>query len=299
MSMDPQHDGAAALPADRDHLPYFTAPMNYINPSLDRANTDLVDLAKTNTPTEQHDIRVYDARSIAPSLSLESEGFILTRRESPSHVAADPQLIETNRGRRFDSPAINRAYWDELLPMLKRLSGGDEVIAFPGALTARRSGNARAPGWEAQVGLAHADVTRASAEAFLAETMKGMGREVPAYSRMAVYQTWQVVSPPPHDSTLAFVDSRTVKAGDFVFNDCHFGTSGTVWDNFESRIARFSPDHRWYYFSNIQTDELLVFKAYDTANTDGDNYIHGAVDNPAEEVLSRLSVEARYVVLWD
>lgn len=290
---------SAQGPADRHQLAFVTASMNYLAPSVERAYTDLVDLSRTNTPTEEHQIRVCDARSIAQSLSLEEEGFILQRRQSPSRAALNPELMEANRSRRFDSPPVNRAYWEELLPMLKSLSGGREVIPLAGALTTRRSAKAREPGWEAQVGLAHADVTKASAEAFLAETLKGLGRAVAPYGRMAVYQTWQVISPPPHDSTLAFVDSRTVKDADFVFNDCHFGTSGTVWDDFESRIARFSPDHRWYYFSNVQPDEVLVFKGYDTANTDGDNYIHGAIDNPADDVLPRSSVECRYAVLWD
>lgn len=280
-------------------LPSFPAAMNYLVPSVERAYTDLVDFTKTVTPTEEHAIRVYDARPIAQNLSLEVEGFTIQRRQSPSRVASNPELMEANRSRRFDSPPINMAYWEELLPMLVSLSGADEALPMPGGLTTRRSAMSREPGWDSQVGLAHADVTKTSAEAFLAETMKAMGRPVPAYSRLAVYQTWQVISPPPHDSTLAFVDSRTAKNADFVFNDCHFGTSDTVWDNFEARLARHNPDHHWYYFSNIQPDEVLIFKGYDSANTDGDNYIHGAVDNPDDDVLPRSSVECRYLMLWN
>ena len=128
--------------------------------------------------------------------------------------------MEANRSRRFDSPPINRAYWEELLPMLLSISGASEALPMPGGLTTRRSAMSREPGWDPQVGLAHADVTKASAEAFLAETMKALGRPVPAYRRMAVYQTWQVISPPPHDSMLAFVDSRTVKDADFCLFKC-------------------------------------------------------------------------------
>jgi hypothetical protein len=291
--------GPAGSHADRDGLHYVTAPMAYISPSMERAYSDLVDPSKSTTQVEVHQVRVYDARPVANSLSLEEEGFILQRRQAPTRLPLDPELMDANRSRRFDMPPINQAYWEELLPMLKSLSGGREVIPLAGALTARRSAKARQPGWEAQVGMAHADVTKASADAFLEATIEALGREVAPFSRMAVYQTWQVISPPPHDSTLAFVDSRTVTAADFVFNDCHFGTSNTVWDDFESRIARFSPDHRWYYFSNIEPDEVLVFKGYDTANTNGDNYIHGAIDNPADDVLPRSSVESRYAVLWD
>ena len=39
-------------------LPYFSASMNYLVPTVERAYTDLVDFAKTNTPTEEHAIRV-------------------------------------------------------------------------------------------------------------------------------------------------------------------------------------------------------------------------------------------------
>lgn len=286
--------------ASTDQLPASVpASMCYIAPSTTRAYTDLVDPARSHTPMDVHNIQVHDARAIVSRLSLEKEGFIICPRDNHGGAAFDPELMNANRSRRFDVPPVNRAYWDEVLPLLKTLSGGREVIALHGGLTARRTGKAREPGWDAQVGLAHADVTKASAEAFLEETLNNLNYRVAPFSRMAIYQTWQVISPPPHESTLAFVDSTTVKASDFVFNDCHFGTSGTIWDDFESRIARFSPDHRWYYFSDIRPDEILVFKGYDSANVNGNNYIHGAIDNPVENVLPRSSVESRYAVLWD
>lgn len=109
-------------------LPSFPATMNYLVPSVERAYTDLVDFSKTITPTEEHAIRVYDARPIAQNLSLEVEGFTIQRRQGPSRVASNPELMEANRSRRFDSPPINMAYWEELLPMLVSLSGADEAL---------------------------------------------------------------------------------------------------------------------------------------------------------------------------
>jgi hypothetical protein len=301
--MEPHQSGTAEKvktapsAADRDRLPSLTVPMNFIDRSIVRATTDFVDRTRMNAPTEQHQIRVYDARPIVQSVSLDQEGFTL--QPNPTRVWADPELMEANKVRRVDAPPINHAYWNEMIPLIQALTGARDVIPQTGGITARRSAKAREEGWVAQVGTAHADVTKPTVDAFLEKALEDLGRTAAPYSRIAFVQTWQVVSPPPHDSMLGLVDRRTAKPADFVFNDCHFGTSGTVLDDFESRSARYSPDHRWYYFSDMTPQEVLVFKGYDSANTDGDNYIHGAFDNPAAEVLPRSSVEARYIVLYD
>jgi hypothetical protein len=110
--------GPAGSHADRDGLHYVTAPMAYISPSMERAYSDLVDPSKSTTQVEVHQVRVYDARPVANSLSLEEEGFILQRRQAPTRLPLDPELMDANRSRRFDMPPINQAYWEELLPML-------------------------------------------------------------------------------------------------------------------------------------------------------------------------------------
>jgi len=60
------------------------------------------------------------------------------------------------------------------------------------------------------------------------------------------------------------------------------------------------PDDRWYYFSNMPVDELLVFKGNDTWLGDTQSVLHTGFDNTAAEpnAIPRESLEARFFVFW-
>jgi hypothetical protein len=61
---------------------------------------------------------------------------------------------------------------------------------------------------------------------------------------------------------LAVCDSTTVREEDFVTTDLvrrkYFG---------ETFYARFNPNHKWYYVSNQQPDEVTLLKIFDSDET--------------------------------
>jgi hypothetical protein len=114
---------------------------------------------------------------------------------------------------------------------------------------------------------------------------------------MAMLNQWRLVSPRPTNMPLAILDARTVSADDLVPAD------STVKDRsvcIEMVLLRYNPAHRWYYFSQQEYDDLLVFKQFDS----DPNYPwcapHSAFINRAlqGEVVPRINYETRASAYW-
>eukprot|EP00908_Phaeocystis_cordata_P009549 Transcript_20329.p2 GENE.Transcript_20329~~Transcript_20329.p2 ORF type:complete len:83 (-),score=42.09 Transcript_20329:8-256(-) len=65
---------------------------------------------------------------------------------------------------------------------------------------------------------------------------------------------------------------------------------------------RHSDAHRWLYYPDMSRDELLLFKAFGSAEREGERpfvLFHSAFDLPdAQEHAPRASLEVRCVVAW-
>jgi len=93
---------------------------------------------------EPYEIVIRDLRTAADEVSIERQGFILTSHASD--VARTPEISDTNLELQIGLPPINQAYYDELLPLIQRISGAREVIpqatGSPFAIAIARSARA-------------------------------------------------------------------------------------------------------------------------------------------------------------
>jgi hypothetical protein len=99
---------------------------------------------------------------------------------------------------------------------------------------------------------------------------------------------------------LAVCDARSVAAADLVPADANFDKDGTVRWSFEALLLRYSAAHRWYYFSDMRLDEVLVFKRHDTDPQQPHQVPHSAFSDhrvPADQP-PRASVEIRTIAYW-
>ena len=69
-------------------------------------------------------------------------------------------------------------------------------------------------------------------------------------------------------------------------------------NEFESQFARFNPEQRWYYFSDLRPDELIVFKGFDSDPARFAQPLHNSIDLPTEGAAPRVSVEARFFAFF-
>jgi hypothetical protein len=246
---------------------------------------------------DRHRIRIRDARPIADSLSLDREGFILRNHEAVTPFK--PEFISFNFDRKRDLPPINRRYAEEMLPLIAEISGGDLIVPQAGRMTLRATPRTGLPTSDSTAPLVHLDYTPNAIRDAIALTFGLEGRAVPAYRRVALYQTWRVLVPPPQDSLLAICDARSVSDDATMVMQTYTASREAEAEQIEVRLCSFEPGHRWYYFSDMRPDELLVFKGYDSDHPQSASGAHVAFDNPhADTPNGRISIEARYIIFW-
>ncbi|WP_411152476.1 CmcJ/NvfI family oxidoreductase [Streptomyces sp. A30] len=273
------------------------ADMPYVTTGNDRIELSYKDTTIDSFKVEPQEVRVRDARPLRDRLSLDTEGFLLA--DHGSAVALDPELIRENGQPREDVPAINDRYADELIPLIRQLSGAREVFPQYGTMQVRFSNRAAHRSWLPTSAFTHMDFVTTQVEELIQQTLRLTGREVAPYSRHCLIQTWRVITDPPQDMPLAVCDSRTTAAEDLIPLDYH-GVEGSRNELLRSFAGRYAPRHEWYYFPDMTPDEVLVFKGFDSAMPEHTNVMHTAFDDTTVgDVVPRGSVECRFIALFD
>jgi hypothetical protein len=275
----------ATTPVEREtaELPFVDTWMNFSGPVEGRARVDVPNWANTNMALQKHDLRIHDARPIAGLLSLDREGFTLVGHECGLTEASD-----------MDARAAD--YQAAVAGLLKELTGASFVLPQGKGLV-KRSMEEGAIGPSRWV---HMDYTTAAAHKWV-EWIEGWeGLPLRHYPRFAVYQTWRCLTPPPSNNTLAFCDASSIEAKDcIVFDAAVRAPYDEPGNEFESQFARFNPGQRWYYFSDLRPDELIVFKGFDSDPARFAQPLHNSIDLPAEGAAPRVSVEARFFAFFE
>ncbi|MBT2186200.1 CmcJ/NvfI family oxidoreductase [Sphingobium nicotianae] len=272
------------------------ATLNYFDPHVPRGRFDLVEPERNLMVFEGHEMPIHDMRD--GGVTLDREGFTLARHRSA--VARSPEMLDTNLVAQDGLPPINKAYYDELLPLMREISGAREVIPQATGLTVRFSARSQRQSWAGAAGFIHLDVTEQSVNRFLDFSLKAAGREIAPYSRFVLLQTWRTVSDPPQDNLLALCDRSSVHPSDEVFYDAIIGDKGTALEAVEARSCRYNSDHRWWYASEMGAQDVLVFIGYDSADPQGIQPFHTGFDVPGcEGAAPRASLEARFFAFYD
>jgi hypothetical protein len=112
--------------------------------------------------------------------------------------------------------------------------------------------------------------------------------------RVQVINLWRPIRGPLRDAPLAVCDARSVAPGDLVPSDLVYRDRVG-----ETYGVTFNPQHRWFYVPDMQPDEALLLKCYDSA-TDGRARFapHTAFEDPTApaDVAPRESIELRTFV---
>ncbi len=233
-------------------------------------------------------MRIHDARPLVGELSLDREGYVLVPHAST--VSASRDMAE-----------LDRTYHQEVGELIQALSGADRVLPQRTGLLLRYGERSEVQSWARPARFAHLDYTASSAKDFVG-WVEGWERQPPRpYGRFAIYQTWRAISDPPQDTPLAVCDGRSVADAETVTFDAVIGPETEPGQIFESRVVRPGPHHLWRYFPNMRADELLVFKAFDSADARQLNVVHTAFDDPTApaDCVPRASLEARFFAFFD
>ncbi|MCW1402942.1 hypothetical protein OKA06_11595 [Novosphingobium sp. MW5] len=264
-----------------------TTQFDYFDGPDTRPAFDFHTGARTTLRCRQFELSITDARTLADAPQIEREGFELVNHKTSVSMSDDRETID-------------RIYHEEVGSMLKERFGAYLVIPFRIGLLIRKPPKEDGFYRDQMKGtrIAHLDYTDNSMDMWVRVCAEMEGVDPGEYKRMAVYQTWRMFAPGPQQETLALCDARTVKpGGDVVFDSI---ISDDDRQTFESRVMKYSPDHSWYYWSNLTRDEMLLFKGYDTDLSLIRDVPHQAITTPGDPAgrNPRESIETRFFLFF-
>jgi len=119
-----------------------------------------------------------------------------------------------------------------------------------------------------------------------------------------ILQFWRNIGDAKMDFPIAFCDARTVTPADgrpFPVKD--YAGSGVDFEALAVLAPTESSPSRWYAFPELQTDEVIAFRTYDTELVErGDTWFtpHSAFRDPDVGVgrPARSSIELRAICLY-
>ena len=229
-------------------------------------------------------MRVHDGRAIARDLSLDDQGFALTRHES--------EVVDF-----FDDDEVRAVYYPEIERLVKEATGASKVVIFDH--TTRIDGATNADGEAGPTGVrqVHNDYTVKSGPQRVRDLLEADEAERRLHGRFAQINVWRPITGPVQRAPLALVDAQSIADEDLVPVDLVYADRvGEIYH------GAYNPDHRWYYFPEMATDEAILIKGYDSAEDGRARFtLHSAFDDPTTtaDAAPRESIEVRVLAFFD
>jgi len=272
-----------------DDLAYVEAELNYLVPMNERPRNYTFDpppgIPRSNTEHEAHRVPIYSARPIESEISLDRQGFELLHYQSAVRDF-------------WNEDELRRVYYPEAERVIAEATGASKVFIFDHTLRRRVHGAAdRAPDAPRQPATrVHIDHTAKSGPQRVRDFFGDKAEEL-LRGRVQVINLWRPIRGPLRDAPLAVCDARSVAAGDLVPSDL-------VYQNRvgETYAVTYNPDHRWFYVPEMQPDEALLLKCFDSKTDGRARFLpHTAFDDPTApaDVLPRESIELRTLVFHE
>ena len=263
------------------------AEINYLAPMETMPYFYAKDHDRDNLALESRRVSIEDARQADHAPSLDREGFTLVPHKSAVTDFEDAEATAT-------------IYAREVEALIQRVTGADHVVARGTVLRFSQQQNRDAFVNSLPAGFVHVDVSRESFAQFAAA---GLGdhpdKEALLAGRYVGFNIWRVLTPPPQDLPLAICAANSVNEADRVTGEARVDGVGIEEFRFGSSLYRPSPRHRWFYYRDMNLDEALIFKQFDTADPEIVGVPHVAfADSTAENPVPRASAEIRAFAYW-
>jgi hypothetical protein len=231
------------------------------------------------------EVTVHDGRQDQLSSSLDVEGFKLVR-----HATAVEDF--------YDDAQIESPYHDEVKALLAETTGASRIEIFDDTRRSASVERQREKKIREPADIVHNDYTARSGVKRLRDHFADDPGEADRLlqGRFAIVNVWRSIAGPIQNHPLVLCDAASMKPEDLV----------SVERRAEERIgelqvALFDEGQRWYYFPEMQMDEALLFKTFDS-ETDGRTRftIHSSFEDPDAPVDAppRESIETRCLVFF-
>lgn len=224
---------------------------------------------------------VRNARRV-PDIAIERYGFVL--RPQPTKMTDF-----------HDEDEIRSVYDPEVEALVREATGASRVLVFDHTLRSGRPETREEKNIRGPVHRVHNDYTEWSGPQRLRDLLPDEA-EALLRRRFAVVQVWRGMFAPVARSPLALCDARSVAPRDLVPTERrHPDRVG------ETYHLTYNPGHRWHYYPDMQPDEALVFKCYDSERDRPARFTpHSAFDHPGTpaDAPPRESIETRTLAFF-
>jgi hypothetical protein len=240
-----------------------------------------------------YEMPIHNGRSVSDQFTLDRNGF-----EILGHASAVTDFT--------DREEVNQIYVGEVADFVRSYTGADQVATL--GWTLRRSADPSENASQPQAALVHDDFSVTGARGRAAGAYAAHFPDGPGFRRALITSLWRVFSPPPQDWPLAICDYTSVSPDEGLDNRLYFvdeipsdlylempedapGTSGFEFHH--------NPGHRWWYFPEMDRDEILFFKLNDSDHSRAWRVPHSAFhDATARATAPRHSIEFRTIAYF-
>lgn len=262
---------------------------------------------EVNTGTyRSYPVRVHDGRPITAQFTLDRNGFVLVQ-----HRSAVVDFMDTSE--------VEAIYPREAEAVVQSLTGADFVTSrgwmvrtsAPIAANAWKTvGYQHHGGVQPPAGEAHVDFMPETAEAMAAAAWRERFPDAPPYRRFIITSLWRCFSEPPQDWPLAVCDGRSVGDDEGTPNTLvvvdeipDFEVMVGDWPAEKlgpsAAIFHFNPAHRWWYFSAMHRNEVILLKFHDSDRLTAWRVPHTAFHDPSfANARPRQSIELRSIAYF-
>ena len=284
------------------------ADLNYLLPGPDINRRFVSAGVEVNTGSYgTFKVKVRDGRDIRRHFTLDTHGFVLA-----DDISAVADF--------YDSDQVNRIYPDEVARSVQALTGASFVV--PGGWMIRNSGDiarfqkkaegpyVHAGGVQPPAGEVHIDTEPKRADRFARAVYEKARPDGPGYKRFIYSSFWRTFSDPPQDCPLAVCDHRSVGDDEGVPNVLYIVDKipeGEAMfapmpddEKLAAAIFKYNPNHRWWYFSNMNRDEAMMIKFHDSDHSVAWRTPHTAFWDPSfPDRQPRASIECRSYAFFE
>ena len=228
------------------------------------------------------DVVIGEGRALSEPLDLDRQGFVL--------VPLASQLSDF-----YDSQEVKRVYYPEVERRVREVTGAQRVFAFDHNVRNVELAKARLNEAQLPVFSPHNDYTNRSGPRRVRDLM-GAEAETLLQRRFAIINVWKPIVGPVHATPLAMCDAASIAEGDLVDTDLVYRERVG-----EVQLLRYRPKQRWYYFSQMHSDEGILMKCYDASHDGRARFTaHTAFVDPTtpDNAPARESIEVRTLAFF-
>jgi hypothetical protein len=231
------------------------------------------------------EVAIHNGRHHKQVSGLDVEGFKLVRQATEvEDFYIDAQVEST--------------YHDEVKALLTEITGAQRIEIFDDTKRSTSLDRQRDKKIREAASIVHNDYTARSGVKRLCDHFADDPDEADKLlqRRFAIINVWRSIAGPVYNHPLALCDAATVRPEDLVSVERRAEERAG-----ELQVALHYPGQRWYYFPEMQMDEALLFKTFDS-ETDGRARftLHSSFEEPdaPADAAPRESIETRCLVFF-